>query len=620
MAVQSPSSIKQLFPSISIFNLAADPQPLMSPIHPPPQFAVDYDPNRFKKQIKRICKRSLQEAYPSAFKTFLFDDAQPGTPAQGIRPVCLLIERLEAWYILAKRLLHHFEFVASVETRVGKQYRKLEGVMIFPSPGSDIPQYYQNRWTGRREQLWNQKLLQVHFAFTGGVRSVCDAWQMYHMNAANDHAEFATFLRSKAVSTLSNIKQELKWMIKSIRSDDRLSLATLTCLKKEASKRLKKLDKQLIFFDKHPFYGYTKKDPWLMNASVVKQMIKVYRQENIVHETVLRLQKEILISEEQLVEEFRHLCQQIYSMREQSSLGVDRGLDSIMKAFNAIKMDSDWLNFCQQNSEHLISEKAAYRHPEFLQYPNHTHVLLQPIFAARMERRSTVFHQWHEHIYVLTPAGFLHEYRDVKNYPAKPDGTIFVPHYKVSTLSTNIHHNLIFQLQPHAASRNMLNGYAPALPKDWRTSKPRLGLRDRFTWTLRAKSAVDMERWVKDLTSLSERYRTVPVVCMNHDSTEEIPVTQETEDAEVENAKIADQEEPNVVEEAKEEEMTLEEPTKEEQKPSEELPIAEESEKELLAVEEPENKEETSLEDPTEENITDPIPVSDTLQEEESHS
>jgi hypothetical protein len=153
-----------------------------------------------------------------------------------------------------------------VETRVGKQYRKLEGVMIFPSPGSDIPQYYQKRWTGRREQLWNQKLLQVHFAFTGGVRSVCDAWQMYHMNAANDHAEFATFLRSKAVSTLSNIKQELKWMIKSIRSDDRLSLATLTCLKKEASKRLKKLDKQLIFFDKHPFYGYTKKDPWLMNA------------------------------------------------------------------------------------------------------------------------------------------------------------------------------------------------------------------------------------------------------------------------------------------------------------------------------------------------------------------
>jgi hypothetical protein len=95
---------------------------------------------------------------------------------------------------------------------------------------------------------------------------VCDTWQTYHSNAAKDHAEFATFLRSKAISTLSNIKQELKWMIEAIHSDDRLSLATLTSLKREASKRLKRLDRQLLFFDKHPFYAYKKRDPWLMNA------------------------------------------------------------------------------------------------------------------------------------------------------------------------------------------------------------------------------------------------------------------------------------------------------------------------------------------------------------------
>lgn len=268
MAIQSPSALKQLFPSLSIFNLGG-PQSPTSPTDPPPQFAANQEPNPLKKHLKRLRKKRIQEAYPSAFETYLFDDLQPGVPAQGIRPVRLLLERLEAWHLLSQRLLQHFELVASIESNIAKQYRKLEQVMIFPTP-SDGPQLHYRRQFMRSgcQKLFHrdQRLLQCHFAFTGGIRSVCDAWQTYHVNSASDHAAFATFLRSKAVATLSNIKQELKWMIKSIRSDDRLSLTPLTELKREASKRLKRLDKQLNFFDKHPFYGYTKKDPWLMNA------------------------------------------------------------------------------------------------------------------------------------------------------------------------------------------------------------------------------------------------------------------------------------------------------------------------------------------------------------------
>ncbi|CEI95685.1 hypothetical protein RMCBS344292_09864 [Rhizopus microsporus] len=522
MMIQLSSPVKQLFPSISMFNLPSTipntPPHEAAKVDPPPQFAIDIDTaERFKRQCKKLyIKRHLQEAYPSAFETYLFDDTPPGAPpSQGIRPVRLLLERLEAWHLLAKRLLYHFEILASVEAKVAKQYRVLDDVMIFPSPSDAPPEEHNYRrrpmiTRSQRQKVFfkDQRLLQVHFNFAGGIRSVCDTWQTYHSNAAKDHAEFATFLRSKAISTLSNIKQELKWMIEAIHSDDRLSLDTLTSLKREASKRLKRLDRQLLFFDKHPFYAYKKKDPWLINASVVKQMVKVYRQENKIHETVLRLQKEIHLSEEQLVEEFKHLCQHIYHMRSQSYLGVDRGLEAVLKAFENIKIDSDWMNFCQQHHDHLVSEKAAFRNPDLLQYPNHNHPLLQPIFAARMERRSMVLHQWQEYIYVLTPAGFLHEYRDGRNYPGKPDETLFVPHFKVSTLSTNLHHSLIFQLQPHAASRNILNSY-PA-PRDWRTpstSRLNRALSNRLTWTFRAKSAADMERWIEELTLASESYR-----------------------------------------------------------------------------------------------------------------
>jgi chemotaxis protein histidine kinase CheA len=294
---------------------------------------------------------------------------------------------------------------------------------------------------------------------------------------------------------------------------------------------------QVKFIEKHKLKG-KKTLNFIDITGVVKQMIKVYHQENKVHETVLRLQREILISEEQLVEEFRRLCQHVYSMRENSTLGIDKGLESIMQTFNSVTMDSDWSNFCQQNSEHLVPENAAFRHPDHLQYPNHSHPLLQPIFSARMERRSPLLNRWQEYIYVLTPAGFLHEYHNGRNYPSNPDTSIFVPHYKVSSLSTNLHHNLVFQLQPHKASRNLLSdqGHPTILPKEWRTSKSRLGINDRFTWALRAKSAADMDQWIHHLTQVSNRYTATNVSIPLHMPSHEMTVPVITSVAEINDA------------------------------------------------------------------------------------
>lgn len=120
----------------------------------------------------------------------------------------------------------------------------------------------------------------------------------------------------------------------------------------------------------------------------------------------------------------------------------------------------------------------------------------------------------------MIQAGFLHEYKSSRSYPNKPDASIFVPHYNVSTLSTNLHHNLIFQLQ--AQERHHLQDYMPASSSSGAStassslsftsviSEPR-GSRHRSmnskTLTFRAKSASDMQAWLEHLTELSYRYR-----------------------------------------------------------------------------------------------------------------
>lgn len=214
-------------------------------------------------------------------------------------------------------------------------------------------------------------------------------------------------------------------------------------------------------------------------------MIKVYRQENRIHETVLRLQHETHISESHLVDELRRLCHDTTTTTSSTVNETD---------------NDDWAHFLTHHQQHLIPESAPFRHPDHLQYPNHTHPLLQPIFAARMEKRHRFMNCWHEYIYVLTPAGYLHEFRNTTQYPHHPDRSIYIPHYKVCAISTtHMHHSLVFELQPHRASRQTATLGWPRVKHRWSA------LMDRWNWTMRAKSVEDLEVWVRCLSECSQR-------------------------------------------------------------------------------------------------------------------
>jgi hypothetical protein len=259
---------------------------------PPPNFACD-----------------LQTTYPTTLDQYRSDDLQQ---QHGIQPVKLLMERLEAWQYVTKCLYDHFEALALVESSIVKSYHKLEGTLEFeqrptddinrgvnhslPHSGvshssdgstkgsvvinsskethtngsSSIRDYRNGIKTGGRKNSTPHALsystIHYHFAKSGGIRQVCDAWQMYHLKSAKDHTDFASFIRAQGLPLLANIKNELKYLVRSVRSDDRLSLTQLAKLKEEAARRLTRLDQQLTFFDHHPDHGDTKEDPWLINT------------------------------------------------------------------------------------------------------------------------------------------------------------------------------------------------------------------------------------------------------------------------------------------------------------------------------------------------------------------
>ncbi|ORX58922.1 hypothetical protein DM01DRAFT_1371935 [Hesseltinella vesiculosa] len=373
---------------------------------------------------------------------------------------------------------------------------------------TDASVQHQQRLNNKKQQQ-GAVLMQSHFAKHGNVRRWCDAWQLYHTKRAKDHDDLAHFLSCQALPTFANIKHQIKHMLRSLRDDDRLSLTMLGKLKSEASRRLERLDQQLWFFDQHPEHGQTKEDPWLINTRVSKQMIKLCRHENKMHEAVVRLQGEIKSLERQITDEIQQFCSRLRLVKEKSWLGADCGVEELAHAMSGLAQDRDWQWFQEQYKSDLISESASYRHPDKLLYPNHQHPLLQPLFASRMERKSSVLHQWHEHIYVLTRAGFLHEFQNAKSYPSRPTVSYFIPDFCVSTTVTNLHNDLVFQLQPYAAVPQMTRLESVSTMSNLPPSQSIRQTVKRRIITLRPKCASDMQVWLEQLTAVSHRYRPV---------------------------------------------------------------------------------------------------------------
>ena len=197
---------------------------------------------------------------------------------RGIRPVQILTERLEAWYMLIKELYQHFNELANVENQISKAYiRLLQTTHLFGTTTSssetsnsieDDSHQHQQQSKDTSSSPSLLILLNVHFNTNSkqGIRNVCRLWQERYGDIAKGHGTLSGFIKSNVLPSLSSMKRELKGMIRSIRMDDRLKLSKLAQLRREAKRRVLRLDRQLAFFEQHPHHGDGKQDPWLINT------------------------------------------------------------------------------------------------------------------------------------------------------------------------------------------------------------------------------------------------------------------------------------------------------------------------------------------------------------------
>jgi hypothetical protein len=158
--------------------------------------------------------------------------------------------------------------------------------------------------------------------------------------------------------------------------------------------------------------------------------------------------------------------------------------------------DREWISFSAR-SDHLLDPETPLRNPETINYPSKEDPSVIPVHTGLLERKKRFSRTYRESYFVLTPAGFLHEY--ASSDVAKDNAPIFSLFLPACTLG------------PPSSAKGKSHKFHIEGKKDGTGStktgsfRRALGSSDH-AWSFRSRSREDMMEWWNDIRMLCARY------------------------------------------------------------------------------------------------------------------
>lgn len=228
-------------------------------------------------------------------------------------------------------------------------------------------------------------------------------------------------------------------------------------------------------------YYFLKESILILLSDVLHQLKQQIAEENRLHERMISLQREIATFEGSIVQNAQSSVRTFYDRRAKDIYSPKTNVESVMKVLDSLKPDTEWQEFVAKHGDLLVREDAGFRDYRNIDYANKHERLVQAVKKGKLSRKTGVMRSYHDRLYALTPAGYLHEFR-VEDF-LDPELSIYVPTTTVAIL------------EPTKGSYGIeIRG------------RNTVGVMNRErTFTLRANTQEDQQEWYEQLQSFANR-------------------------------------------------------------------------------------------------------------------
>ncbi|BGP50626.1 hypothetical protein JCM10450v2_006545 [Rhodotorula kratochvilovae] len=388
-----------------------------------------------------------------------------------LRPSDILIERFSAWKRLVKNLITYFEGIADIESNTAKELTKLGGVI-------QVPFREGNQFLGE-----------------GGVQDIFYGVRERTRLIADHHANLAKTVEGSIVQHLQKLRVELKAHIKNIQQDTGKLAASVAKERETSTKMITDLARSITMLKNTPMGVHAKEDPWYTNSLVARQLQKQVHEENALQKSIIIMQQNSEHFEEGVVRAIQMAWQTFDEWNARASSSVQETWATMGELMRSVAPTTEWIAFASR-SEYLLDPETPLRNPMTINYPGKDDPSVIPVHQGILERKKRYTKTYKESFYVLTPAGYLHEYpsSDLSKHPT-PELSLFLPECTLGA-PTN----------PHARSHKFHIDGKKSIGGDVGQKTGLFALDASFTF--RARSHDEMLEWWNDCKQLSKVYLT----------------------------------------------------------------------------------------------------------------
>ncbi|KAI0761568.1 hypothetical protein BD413DRAFT_589059 [Trametes elegans] len=396
-----------------------------------------------------------------------------------LRPSDILIERFTAWKAIVKQLIAYFEGIADIENNVAREMTKLGAVIQVP-------------FRSGNQFLGEGGLQDIFYGIRDKTRAIAD-----------QHANLGRTVDGSIVQHLQKLRVEIKAHIKNIQNDTG-KLATAVAKERELSEKLiGDLGTNISILKNTPLSVTARTDPYVANQSVARQLVKQVHTENALQKSLLLTQASSAMFEASLIQALQSAWATFSEWRTRMDTAIRDLWGALERDMSALPPDREWISFAARE-DHLVDPETPLRNPEHITYPSKDDPSVIPVHTGLLERKKRYTRTYREAYYVLTPAGFLHEFPS--SDPAlsdRPQFSLFLPFCTLGPPSAPSAKSHKFHIEERKDGTGSTHTGSLRGLKNTLTGKS--GSSGR-AWAFRARSHDDMMEWWNDIRMLCARY------------------------------------------------------------------------------------------------------------------
>jgi hypothetical protein len=341
-------------------------------------------------------------ALPARTKTnatdFSDDEAIPdGDPSSTSG---LLIERLQAWKHMCGYLENYISAVAKDQAGRAKDTEKILKTISHP-------------------------LREAHHFDTalGGVAGLFENLRSNTQAQSGLYTETSKNLTGSVLPILERLHVEIKNKSKEIQGGAGKGAKAVEQARTTSQKHIELLAQQSSHFDSTGGRISAHHDPYVLRRQTLHRLNKQILEENNNRQDLITVQNSFAQFEAHVITTVQGALNSYNQFMSNQADRQKAMLDDIAATAGVIPLDFEWQGFVQRNGHVLVNPNAPPRSMGNASFPNEGHRATKPLIEGSLERKSRgmgALKGFSSGYYAVTPAGFLHEYKDNENFHRDP--------------------------------------------------------------------------------------------------------------------------------------------------------------------------------------------------------